>query len=583
MTHEQGEYETYEQKISGLENVVNQQRQGRSHSDIYYADFDTFSTIDRSRFVYWFGNEILELFSSHTQVRTVADAMNGLQTGDNERFVRKWWEISKDDLDDYEWFVKSGGDQPYYDSCDNLVYWENDGEKIKSHSSSSVRNTEFYNQEGINFRDFSKHFTARLHTSDQIFSDTAHFVLPDDYDRHTLLGYLCSTLSRYLMDGLNPTLHFKVGDVESLPISEDLIKSEVPELASTAVNKQRRIFGIDDSSPDFDPGWLVENFEEILYYRDILKADLAVIHGKIDEIVFNEFGISNEAQERVTSEFPDSVLKYPLLETERDLGDFRDELNIQRNEIDEKEIAEYIKDNIDESITDIAREMEVSPHSIADLKAINDLYDPDEKETVAAALITYYLGEIFGHKTPVRSAEGEREILPVTGSAKKGAVDELKDRIERDFEDNEQIVEIIERRLDTSIQSYIMNEFFESHHCKQYRRRGQRIPVYWQLESPEGAFSCFLYYHDINENTLPKLRGQYLDPRIDELENELETLNAQTSGDDPDKELLKRKDEVQNDLDDIREFRETIDEMIDDGVTVDVEKGIWENIKEWDQ
>jgi hypothetical protein len=23
--------------------------------------------------------------------------------------------------------------------------------------------------------------------------------------------------------------------------------------------------------------------------------------------------------------------------------------------------------------------------------------------------------------------------------------------------------------------------------------------------------------------------------------------------------------------------------MIDDGVTVDVEKGIWENIKEWDQ
>jgi hypothetical protein len=67
------------------------------------------------------------------------------------------------------------------------------------------------------------------------------------------------------------------------------------------------------------------------------------------------------------------------------------------------------------------------------------------------------------------------------------------------------------------------------------------------------------------------------------LENELETLNAQTSSDDPDKELLKRKEKVQDDLTDIVEFRDTIDEMIDDGMTVDVEKGIWENIKEWDQ
>jgi hypothetical protein len=108
-------------------------------------------------------------------------------------------------------------------------------------------------------------------------------------------------------------------------------------------------------------------------------------------------------------------------------------------------------------------------------------------------------------------------------------------------------------------------------------------PIYWQLESSDGAFSCFIYYHEIDENTLPKLRGQYLDSRIGELENELETLNAQTSGDDPEKKLLKRKEEVQHDLEDIREFRDTIDEMIDNGVTVDIEKGIWENIKEWDQ
>ena len=130
---------------------------------------------------------------------------------------------------------------------------------------------------------------------------------------------------------------------------------------------------------------------------------------------------------------------------------------------------------------------------------------------------------------------------------------------------------------------WIRERFFRYHHVDEYKPRGERSPIYWQLESPNGGFSCYVYYHGIDSNTLPKLRGQYLDPRIGELENEPETLNAQTSGDDPDKELLKRKEEVQNDLDDIREFRDTIDEMIDDGVSVDVEKGIWENIKEWDQ
>jgi hypothetical protein len=141
----------------------------------------------------------------------------------------------------------------------------------------------------------------------------------------------------------------------------------------------------------------------------------------------------------------------------------------------------------------------------------------------------------------------------------------------------------LEDSLGTSLEDWLRESFFRYHHCKEYRRRGQRIPIYWQLESPNGAFSCFIYYHEIDSNTLAKLRGQYLDPRVDELENELETLNAQTKGDDPDRELLNRKEEVQNDLNDIRQFRATIDKMIDDGVAVDVEKGIWENIKEWDQ
>jgi uncharacterized protein YjaZ len=107
--------------------------------------------------------------------------------------------------------------------------------------------------------------------------------------------------------------------------------------------------------------------------------------------------------------------------------------------------------------------------------------------------------------------------------------------------------------------------------------------VYWQLESPNGTFSCFLYYHRINRNTLPKLRGQYIDPRIEKFENELEMLSTEIDEENPNKSMLTRRETVEQNLNDIREFRTTIDQMIDDGVSVDVEAGIWENIKKWDQ
>ena len=186
-----------------------------------------------------------------------------------------------------------------------------------------------------------------------------------------------------------------------------------------------------------------------------------------------------------------------------------------------------------------------------------------------------YIGKEFG-----RWGTDTTDIITVTPESIRSTLAEF-------FSQSDQSVDSAIRKIRTELgkdpQDWLLTKFFKDHHVKEYRRRGQRNPIYWQLASSNGAFSCFVYYHEIDRNTLPKLRGQFLDPRINELQNELETLNAQTSVDDPNKELLKRKEEVQNDLSDIREFRNTIDEMIDDGVMVDIGRGIWDNIKKWDQ
>jgi hypothetical protein len=220
---------------------------------------------------------------------------------------------------------------------------------------------------------------------------------------------------------------------------------------------------------------------------------------------------------------------------------------------------------------------------VAQLRHDHDLYTDDEKTTAAGRVISLIVGSLFdrwdsGSAIPTL----EDEILAFDQSM-NSATNLFSEAVDELFQDSAQAEHKLESALGDQPANWLRENFFRHHHVDEYKPRGERSPIYWQLESPNGGFSCFIYYHDIDANTLPKLRGQYLDPRIDELKNELETLNAQTSGENPDKELLNRKEEVQNDLDDVREFRETIDEMINDGITVDREKGIWENIKEWDQ
>ncbi|EMA55698.1 hypothetical protein [Halococcus thailandensis] len=319
------------------------------------------------------------------------------------------------------------------------------------------------------------------------------------------------------------------------------------------------------------------------------QADIQILHGLIDELVFADFRISEETQNRIYEDLPENLLRYPHISNVSNIDvsehGFRNEVpTVEMSEEELDHIRSKVIERSSQSLRDLSEDLKISPHTIAVIKSQEDSYTDERRREVAGRLLSYYLGEIFSHWDMLNSNLKVPDGIVQFGSGPQEGLNELIQKcITETFDNPGPAVDRIEDMLEYSISNWFRNHFFQNYHADEYKRRGQRNPIYWQLESPDGSFSCFVYYHEIDENTLPKLRGQYLDPRIDELENELETLNTQTSGDNPDKELLNRKEKVQNDLNDIREFRDTVDEMIDDGVTVDVEKGIWDNIKEWDQ
>jgi len=586
MTHEQEEYSTHEDKIKGLGNITQAVRNNQNPEDAYVIDQNSFKDIGRYPFVYWFGAEVLKLFVDNKNLNDVAKVMDGLTTGDDDQFVMNWWEIEKHSLDDkYTWLEQSGEENVYYDSTEKAVFWENSGDKIIEYEDSYPRNREYYGNRGIVYRDFSKYFTARIHPEDHIFSSAIYYVYPEEYeDLYGMLGYLSSSLTRFIAAGLNPTLHFKGGDGERLPIKE--FDSSIGQLVRIAIEYQKEKASLREIKSEFPGKNISERLFNSLYLMDMYEADIQVIHGIIDDLIFKEFNLSQETIKNIYEDLPQNLSNYPHITNAGDLDtkekSFRSQVpTIKMSSSEYEELKNEIKSLNDNDVRSISEELEVSPYTVAKVRDRDQIYTNDEMEKSAGRLISYYIGCAMGRWDPDGLDPDDDGIIGLDGEMESY----IQDCIKMTFGGSEYIDKkaVIGEMLDRDLEDWLQNRFFRYHHCKEYRRRGQRIPIYWQLESPEGAFSCFIYYHKINTNTLPKLRGQYLDPRIDELENELETLNAQTSGDDPDKELLNRKEQVQNDLDDIREFRDTIDEMIDDSVSVDVEKGIWENIKEWDQ
>src|SRR5690606_37964346 len=89
----------------------------------------------------------LEAFQHEKLLRDEVSASVGIQTGDNEKFLRLWWEVAYDNVkfdaksvedsyQDKKWFPynKGGEYRKWYGNDAAVIRWDNDGEAIKRNS-----------------------------------------------------------------------------------------------------------------------------------------------------------------------------------------------------------------------------------------------------------------------------------------------------------------------------------------------------------------------------------------------------------------------------------------------------------------
>ena len=237
----------------------------------YRRNAKTFTQIPGTPIAYWASDALVESFSSSKSLSDIGQPRVGLQTGENVRFVREWWEVSRcrssyccESIADSvssgcKWFpYNKGGDfRKWYGNNECVVDWENDGAEIRSYKDvsgkllSRPQNIDHYFKPSITWSKISSGSIAfRFKPAGHIFDVAGTSIFADDSSLMYLQGLCNSSVIMFVASLLSPTLNFEVGQIATYPVIES--ESREPQ-AVGLVDSNRSISKSDWDS--FETSW----------------------------------------------------------------------------------------------------------------------------------------------------------------------------------------------------------------------------------------------------------------------------------------------------------------------------------------
>lgn len=117
-----------ENKAEAMAEAVAAVRAGRAHPRVFEVNPESFAQVPGSPFAYWVSENVRRLFEELPPFEADGRKVRvGLQTSDDFRFLRIWWEV-KDYINYWIPFAKGGSYSPFYKEDNDLkINWENQG------------------------------------------------------------------------------------------------------------------------------------------------------------------------------------------------------------------------------------------------------------------------------------------------------------------------------------------------------------------------------------------------------------------------------------------------------------------------
>lgn len=234
----------------------------------YRRDADTFKQIPGTLIAYWASDSMLASFSVATKLKDVSRPHIGIQTGDNARFIRSWWEVSRsvtncstrDEAISMKWFPvwKGGAFRKWYGNLEEVVEWENDGKNIIGNAEAEHRRVMDLPKEmklcqtvcwsmissgRPSFRWFPEGGLVE-HASSGFFDARISLAI--------VAAFCNSCVATSMLDLISPTLNYEVSKIGALPLADGVEGNvSIDLLAKQSVDLSRQNWDSFETSWDF--------------------------------------------------------------------------------------------------------------------------------------------------------------------------------------------------------------------------------------------------------------------------------------------------------------------------------------------
>ena len=541
----------------------------RNKKDIYFKDISLFNKISSAPIIYWASNELIDIFEKYPTIGEKYDTKVGIQTGNNDKFLRLWCEVEKNKISK-KWFNhnKGGEFRKWYGNREYVINYENDGSELKNYRingrlASRPQNLEYNFRKSISWNLItSGTFSARYFDESFTFNVAAPCCFPDNDNLYYILGLFNTKVIQNITKMLNPTLNMKTGDISKIPlIINSIQKEKINSLVEKNIYISKEDWDSFETSWDFTTHPLIEYIENIDYIDDLKGCNYTI------KDAFESWKLNcNE--------------KFKLLKNNEE------ELNRIFIEI-------Y---GLNDELTP-----EVDPEDITIRKA--------DKLREIKSLISYAVGCMFGRysldengliyaggkfdETKYKKFKVDLDnIIPITDEAyfDDDIVQRFKDFIEVCYgkktlnENIDFIAETLGKKgtetSEETIRRYFVNDFFNDH-VKMYQKR----PIYWLLDSgKKNGFKALIYMHRYNENLIPKARLDYLHRIQTTYEKLLSDVNYKLTTDlsmlDK-KDAQKRQADLNAKLQEIKEYDEKIAHIANQRISIDLDDGVKTNYEKF--
>jgi hypothetical protein len=225
--------------------------------------------IPETPFIYWLGPRFFELVLSDRRLSSKADVRAGLQTSDNERFLRYSWEVpeigvvrnGKAVSGRWFWYAKGGRYQKWAGLQWLVIDWEQDGQRIKdyavtipgnTHWSRSVRSPDYYFQPGLTYTLMASGSMGARMLDDAAFDVAGISVFPKTPLRAEYAALLNTRVTSYILRVTTQDLKFHAGYVQNLPMPAALSDSS-SGIGEICVRLKKLLVKEDPTERSFDP------------------------------------------------------------------------------------------------------------------------------------------------------------------------------------------------------------------------------------------------------------------------------------------------------------------------------------------